>query len=71
MELEQLPERTALWACGISVVVFMALLMLPVTDDQLKRVQRWSAVATLIFGFGIASLWALSNYVFVPGATAP
>ncbi len=69
MDLEQLPERTALWAVGISVVVFMTLLMLPVQDDQLRRIQRWGAIAALSFGFGVAALWVLSNYVFVPEAT--
>ena len=71
MELEMVPDRTALWAVGLAVVVFMTLLWLPVTDQALQRIQRWGAVLTLIFGFGVASLWVLSNYVLVPGATAP
>ena len=44
------------------------LLYLPVQDKDLGGVRKLFAFLTGVFGFGVASVWLLGNYVFVPGA---
>ncbi len=68
VELVPVPEATAFWSVGIATVVFLALLYLPVHDDSLKGIRKLFAFLTGTLGFGIAGLWVLSNFVFVPGA---
>ena len=67
IELVQMEDQTAFWAVSISVVVFLALLYIPIQDDSLRGVRRLFTFCTGLFGFGVASVWLFGNYVFVPG----
>ncbi|MEX0621409.1 MAG: hypothetical protein WD187_00235 [Candidatus Woykebacteria bacterium] len=68
VELVPIPEQTAFWSVGIATGVFLVLLYLPVQDESLKGIRKLFTFLTGALGFGIAALWVLSNYVFVPGA---
>lgn len=68
VELVQMPDQTAFWTVLIATVIFLILLYLPVQDKDLGGVRKLFAFLTGVFGFGVASVWLLGNYVFVTGA---
>lgn len=68
VELVQMPDQTAFWTVLIATVIFLTLLYLPVQDKDLGGVRKLFAFLTGVFGFGVASVWLLGNYVFVTGA---
>ncbi len=68
VELVQMPDQTAFWTVLIATVIFLILLYLPVQNKDLGGVRKLFAFLTGVFGFGVASVWLLGNYVFVPGA---
>lgn len=67
IEMTPIPDDKAFWAVVISALMLVTLLCLPVSDGDLRKVQRMFATLAGLLGFGIAVLWVLSNYVFVPG----
>ena len=68
VELVEMPEQTAFWTVGIASVIFLVLLYLPVQDESLRGIRKLFAFLTGLFGFGVAAIWLLGTYVFVPGA---
>lgn len=68
VELVPVPDTTAFWSVVIATLVFLVLLYLPVQDKDLGGIRKLFAFLTGVLGFGIAGLWVLSNFVFVPGA---
>jgi len=67
IEMTQIPDDKAFWSVVMSTGVLITLLCLPVSDGDLKKVQRMFATLAGLLGFGISALWVLSNYVFVSG----